>query len=137
MSQIQQLPQFDKLWKILDHAVKEGKYKHIPNRLTDGGHGRCINGLLFTYLKPEIEINPDKRKLPEIRLAYREIARKYNIGWEEEYKVYTNESIDELLTILKDEYAKTGKVSEGCFTMLNNKGYDFVKLRDLFKEMDV
>lgn len=131
------MQQFEKLWQVFDDAVKKGEYKSIPKKLTDGKDGRCANGLLLTYIDPSLDLTKgmyDK----EISNVFKNVVKpRFNI--DEDITIFndfSNKNTNEIALLLKEKYEKFGFVDHWVMTALNNSGYDFAQLRDLFKEMD-
>ena len=136
----QELQQFEKLWQIFDDAVKTGKYKSIPKRLTDGKDGRCANGLILSYTHPELDINPETRSLSKIEGVFCELYKKFGIhsdSMSNDIDIYNQKDDEELIRLLKEQNKLYGSVNQTIYVILNNRGYNFTHLRDIFKEMDV
>lgn len=129
----QQEQQFDKLWQVFDDAVKEGKYHYIKNHFMDDNNGRCALGLLMSYIDPEVDFHNIHVKATSL---WRVIQKKFNFDLSPQYEYPESISDKDLVRKLKKDYQAGGKLDTEIMVTLNNRGYDFTMLRDIFKEID-
>ena len=124
---------FDKLWKILDDCIRTGKYKQIRYKLSDGEHGRCVLGVIGSYLGYDDEI---KNKIVYAKL-FNILREKFNF-----LRHYEQSPEDrEVFEKDKDNYMKYMKYKYGgikisTIAYLNDNGYSFEQIRDMLKEID-